>query len=202
MFSKPIGVMEGLRLSMATGESTICRVIAMAHPKEAFVEQDGLIPALWLSDKSRYPKLQVFLMRMMEPSDCPAAIRTCAKNLALDEISTIHAAMEFQSVWPDRAKLRRERRERKLAKHLGRLIRAAAERPGIDESQLVAQAMGGIQHALEQYGRVHRGSSRWLVSLQWDSLVEAAHARAQRKAMESISSENTVESGPSLAKRL
>lgn len=202
MFFKPVGVMEGLLLSMTAGKSTICRIIAMAHPKEAFIAQGGSIPALWLSDKSRYPKLQVALMRMMEPSDCPWAIRSCAKSMALDEMSLIHAAMEFESVWPERSKLHRERRERKLAKRLGRLIRAVAERPGIDEANLIAQALEGVNDALAHYCRMHRGCARWLMDLQWDPVVEAAHARAQRKAMQSLRCEQAGGPAPALPKRL
>lgn len=201
MFDAPMTVREALERAMASSNFWVCKVVASAHPDQALVEVGGRIPALWLAKNGPWPKAGRDLMGTLTPAQRERAILDCSKSLARKVLESIHPCMIYQHQMPVQSRMRRLRREAKLAKELSRLISWAGKGEGSLAMGLAKEsARLGISLAQQDFGGAYPHCRIWVKDLGWDDLAESALARAERKWLAKESSEQPLATSPGAAR--
>ena len=189
-----LGVEEALGLFMARGQDWACRTVARAHPAQAFEPSGMQIPALWLSEKSRFPKYYKELLEAL-PSDAGrlAAVENCSRLLARRTLDSIVPALCFQSALPAASQSRRLRGEAKLAKSIAKIIGAASSKGGPGLEELRGAAKAGVALGVEDFKLGFPAQAAVANGLGWEALADQALARAERKVLGKASKDSRGE---------
>lgn len=182
-----LGVEEALGLFMAQDQSWACRTVARAHPVQAFEAYSSGIPALWLSEKKRFPKYYKELLGALPCNDSRRrAMENCARALAKKSLESIVPALCFQSAWPEASAARRLRCEAKLVKSIAKLIAAAGSCGPEGMDSFRSAAKDGIALGIEDFKLGFPARAAIANDLGWEILADGALARSERKAIEKL----------------
>ena len=188
-------VEEALALFMAQEQSWACRTVARANPAKAFEAYASEVPALWLSEKHRFPKYYKDLLAALPSEEMRRqAIENCARLMAHKSLESIVPALCFQSAWPQASAARRLRCEAKLVTSIAKLI-AAASGGAMGMASFRSAAKDGIGLGIDDFKRGFPARAAIANDLRWEFLADDALARSERKAMEKIAPKAFGEEG-------